>query len=110
MRDALHGLDGTQPLPPWPVRQDALFGTFAVPQQRTTPPEPWTPPTTAEDVRRPIRHRRAPAVSPQTPRLAPPREKPRRTPGAVVGFLIALAVAVLVALAVLRRVLEGFSG
>ncbi|MFI0465357.1 hypothetical protein ACH347_14875 [Saccharopolyspora sp. 5N102] len=110
MRDALHGLDGTQPLPPLPVRPDALFGMAAVPQQRTAPPQPWAPPSTAEDVRRPIRRRRAPAASPQTPRLEPPGERRRRTPGAVVGFLIALAVAVLVALAVLRQVLEAFSG
>ncbi|MGP4018299.1 hypothetical protein [Saccharopolyspora sp. 5N708] len=111
MRDALHGLDGTQPLPPMPLHRDVLSGSFAVPQQRTVPPR-WVPRRRAADVRRPVRARRVSAAerSLQTPRLVPPHERPRRTAGSIVGLLIVLVVGAAVAFAVLRRVLELYFG
>jgi hypothetical protein len=112
MRDALHRPDGTQPLPPMPVHPDALSGSSAIPRQRTVAPQPWAPPTTPEDIHRPVQHRRPPArtpqTSPQTPRLEPPHEKQRWTSGSIIGFLIALAIGAAVGFAILRRVVELF--
>ncbi|MCI2421953.1 hypothetical protein MOQ72_31420 [Saccharopolyspora sp. K220] len=111
MRDALHGLDGTQPLSPLPVRRDALSGSFSVPQQRTVPPR-LPPRRRAEDVRRPVQRRRVSAAerSLQTPRLEPPHERPRRTAGSIIGLLIVLVIGAAVAFAILRRVLELYFG